>query len=336
MGVIPLCDSCRQHDENKYPHSPDVLERETSDNGFSKGWGMHFLPSEKYWIDSHCHLEEAEEDDLRGLVDHHLKNLQVHNIKQMVTILPMDGDRTPEEHIHPKIWNNKHCLWLKHIHYRRPDLQLLRKGLESGIRGIKLHNRYLIMEGAAHDLWLSKEWESMFQIMEARKVPVLWHVTQRLTGSPYTNGLKNLFWKKGHRKGITYTNEDLVKVFLQVVEAYPDISFIAAHQLHLGWDRLAGLFEQYGNLFIDTSVGCYVRKHDEIYDHDREYIRDYFIRYSERILFGTDLMIRKDNSPLYIASTYEGHINFIKQLRLPYDVLQQISHGNAERLFGMK
>ena len=29
------------HDERLYPHSPDVLERATSDNGFSDGWGLH-------------------------------------------------------------------------------------------------------------------------------------------------------------------------------------------------------------------------------------------------------------------------------------------------------
>jgi hypothetical protein len=45
-------------------HSPDVLERDTVDNGFSTGWGMHFQPKEDFWVDAHCQLEATDEHEI--------------------------------------------------------------------------------------------------------------------------------------------------------------------------------------------------------------------------------------------------------------------------------
>ena len=56
-----------QFDETDQPYSPDVLERETADNGFSSGWGFHFQPSEKYWID--CHVHARRMPNLQEYVD---------------------------------------------------------------------------------------------------------------------------------------------------------------------------------------------------------------------------------------------------------------------------
>jgi hypothetical protein len=44
--------------EQLFPHSPDVKERLTSDEGFSAGWGMHFKPVEKCWLDIHTHIRK--------------------------------------------------------------------------------------------------------------------------------------------------------------------------------------------------------------------------------------------------------------------------------------
>lgn len=40
-----------------HPHSPDIEERNTLDNGFSNGLGFHFQPNEAYWLDCHNHME---------------------------------------------------------------------------------------------------------------------------------------------------------------------------------------------------------------------------------------------------------------------------------------
>ena len=38
------------NDASDYIHSPFVALRDTIDNGFSGGWGLHFQPSEEYWL----------------------------------------------------------------------------------------------------------------------------------------------------------------------------------------------------------------------------------------------------------------------------------------------
>lgn len=330
--------------ESIFPHSQDVIERNTSDGAFSSGWGMHFMPVERYWLDVHTHIEEKNPVKLRSIISDYLSKTGTRNVKSMAVILPMLDEMTHKSE-NPCIQNsddlknyisllnkNENQFLMLYMDYKSPDVKLLEEAVRLGIRGIKLHNAGMIIEGGDHNIWLSKEWKAVFKAIEKHKLPVLWHVTQRLTDSPYVGGGRNSYWEEGWKKGIKYTNEDLLQVYLKVVEEFPGISFISAHQLHLGWDRLSALFEQHNNLFTDTSVGCFVRNHDEIYDTDREYLRNIFLKYNDRILFATDIIIREDRME-GCNDLYDGHIRFIRQLRLPDYVLQKISHENAERIF---
>jgi predicted TIM-barrel fold metal-dependent hydrolase len=292
---------------------------------------MHFLPLAKYWIDAHCHIEDLDKEELATIIEGMYNRLEYFKIKRQISILPMKEFQI--DGFLDKPFDIKNNSLLMYLEYKNPDISLMEKGIKAGICGIKLHNAYMIMDGADHTLWLTDEWKAVFAFLEKNRLPILWHVTQRLTDSPYTNGSRNMYWRKGWKKGVVYTNEDLLGIFLKIVESYPGINFIAAHQLHLGWERLSGLFDKYENLYTDTSIGCFVRQEDCIYDFDRDYLREYFIKYSKRILFGTDLIISKRSSDDEIKNIYRGHISFIKQLRLPSDALQSISHENALSLF---
>src|SRR5476649_972839 len=57
------------HNETLSPHAPDVLERETSDDGFSAGWGLHHLPAERYIIDCHTHMWATTAASVQRWVD---------------------------------------------------------------------------------------------------------------------------------------------------------------------------------------------------------------------------------------------------------------------------
>ena len=341
----------RNDAEYLYPHSRDVIERETSDNGFSKGWGMHFLPTAEYWFDVHTHVYEKKEN-IREAIDEHLTRVKDRKV-QRLSVIPIASAAKDGKSIDTDMFScymNKkdlscyleEILGIKcasailYLHYTNPDIELIETAADMGISGIKLHNAWMIMDGADRQIWLSDEWDKAFQLMGRLKLPVLWHVTQRLTDSPYTEGGRNSYWKEGWEKGVRYTNEDLLQIYLKVVGKYPDVNFISAHQLHIGWERLTELFDQYPNLYTDTTVGCFVRKDDEMYDIDRNYLRDVFIRYSDRILFGTDTFTKRQNEVKYLEDSYDGHIRFIKQLNLPGEALQKISHENAERLYPRK
>ena len=53
--------------EYLYPHASDVYERKTLDNGFSDGWGMHFIPITDKWINCHTHVLYKSNDDINNI-----------------------------------------------------------------------------------------------------------------------------------------------------------------------------------------------------------------------------------------------------------------------------
>lgn len=323
--------AARPKDDARYPHAPDVIERDTADQGFSRGWGVHFQPSPACWYDAHVHFSMKKQSSPLQ-IEVYQSSMKAYPVTKAAVILPMSRSRKAGISLPAAPAGDLQLAWYLYMDYRNPDPDRLREGIRAGIRGIKLHNAMIITDGADPRCWLSEEWRQVFDLLEQHRLPVLWHVTQRLTDSPYTGGKRNLYWETGWKKGVSYTNQDLLDIFIEVVRKYPGINFIAAHQLHLGWPHLAALFDTCANLYTDTSVGCFVREFDALYDPDREWIRSFFIEYSRRILFGTDFIMPATPSEASIRRIYDGHIRFIRQLRLPEDVLQLVSHQNAERI----
>lgn len=321
-----------------YPHSPDVLERETSDNGFSRGWGSHFQNSERYWIDCHVHASSIG-TDLRQCLNEWF-NWSVAWRQSKLIIL--DGHpRSPKtkvsyEELAAVAKEDSRMAFLYYPGLDNTEVEPLEHALELGARGLKLWSPELVIQGRRHDEFEEPKWDGVFRIVNDRQLPIVWHVTQRLSSSPYTGGGLNAYWSEGWKKGVKYSNEDLLQSFLHIAESYPEGHFIGAHQLHVGWERLEEIFEKYPNVYIDTSIGCFVRWGDIIYPEDQRKLRDFFIKYTDRILFGTDIGIGKGRHTETERLSLMGHILFIRQLCLPYNELQKVSHKNAERLFHLE
>ena len=110
----------------------------------------------------------------------------------------------------------------------------------------------------------------------------------------------------------------------------------AVKQRHVGWDRLEEIFEEHPNVYIDTSIGCFLRHGDVMYPEDLKKLRNFFIKYSDRILFGTDISVGEGQHKETNHLSLVGHTNFIRHLRLPYEDLQKISHENSEKLFKLE
>lgn len=333
----------------QYYHSPDVLERETSDGGFSRGWGMHFVPAEEYWTDFHTHLETENSNDSTKALQIFKDVADRRNVKYTAVIIrniPLHNGEKPDGSFLKTalrdiatVRETDGLIPMLYIDYRDAcegtGADIIDEAAEAGVKALKLHNAPIIVEGADHRGWLSDEWGKVFERIGKYRLPVLWHVTQRLTDSPYTGGGRNTYWKDGWLKGVKYSNQDLLEVFLEVVGRFPGISFVGAHQLHMGWEQVGELFEKYPNLLVDTSCGCIVREFDRISRPDSDYIREFFVKYDKRLLFGTDTLIRTENSGHYVDANFAEHMRFIKQLELPYDGLQSVTHGNFEKLMGL-
>lgn len=340
--------------ENKeiYPHSPDVEERLTSDGGFSAGWGLHFPTCEDYWFEAHVHYgdEDGGKSSIQNSLESHAEILNEFNVKKSLIIFKTYDKETgwsPDEDNNLNFFSidqiqenakffkeQKRFFWSPWIRYNDPNLSLLDKCIEAGASCIKLHNANIIVDGEDPNCWYLEKWHEMFKRIDKSGLPILWHVTQRLTACPYRGMGANSYWKEGIPKGVKYTNQDLLDIFIDIVEKYPNINFIGAHQLHIGYDRLGELFDKYLNLYIDTSIGCFLRLNDDFYSKDKEYLREFFIKYYNRFLFATDVYYKTPHMEDWkFKNEYLGHMRFINKLNLPNHVLQAISHENAEKLY---
>ncbi len=319
------------NDEALYPHSPDIAERTRLDGGFSQGWGLHFQPNEAYWLDCHGHLgKDTTQAQLACMLDEWFAALDAYRLGRIMVIV-----KNPEafQACRDVAARDARFSWIVRMFHDQPDIDLLRRALDHGARGVKLHNAPLMSGKDRPDIWLSDDWSRIFQLLAQANYPVLWHVTQRVSASPYHGGRANSYWQDGAKNNGVVTNEKLLQVFLQVIRQYPQIPFIGAHQLHVGLERLAGILAENPNLLIDTSCGFVTRWADVLYDHDRDVLRKFFLAHPDRILFGTDASLSAGGTDTWMIQAFLNHARFINQLRLPDAVLQKVAHANAERIF---
>ncbi len=322
------------YNDDLHPHSPYIEIRSRIDNGFSKGWGFHFQPSEEYWVDCHNHLEGIKtHSDVYKLIDRWFSELDAFRLGKVLVI---GSDPELFEILGDMGKQDKRISWLVSIPCEKPNVEVLNSAIENGAIGLKLHNASIMKGLADYKIWLNDQWSRIFELAEKKHIPVLWHVTQRVSKSPYHGGGENSYWSESKEKNIAFNNEDLLKVTIKVLELFPDLKIIGAHQLHMGLERLSDLFGRYKNLYIDTSCGFFLRWADQLYDEDREVYRKFFDRYQDKILFGSDSSLVPGGIDEYLIQSFLCHTRFINQLRLSYKTLQKVSHGNAEKLFNLE
>ena len=324
------------NDASDYIHSPFVALRDTIDNGFSGGWGLHFQPSEEYWLDCHNHLESGKSyEEISEMLSKWFSELDAYRLERVLVI---SKDVNSFSVLKDLSQMNERFEWLYYHEVDKgpPDPDLFRSALNHGAVGFKLHNAPIMKGLAEPEIWLNEAWSQIFELASERNIPLLWHVTQRVSASPYHGGGENSYWQEGWQRGIKFNNQDLLDIFLKVLRNYPDLKVVGAHQLHVGLDKLRQLLKDYSNLYIDTSCGFFLRWADILYEPDRKILRDFCIEFQDRILFGSDCALVPGGIDRYLIESFLGHARFINQLRLPYDVLNKIAHKNSEKVFNLQ
>ncbi len=71
------------------PYSPYIKDRQTLDDGFSKGWGFHFLPSEEYVIDchTHCQIPSGKKEDIIHALDRWFFYTEAYRQQKLVALV---------------------------------------------------------------------------------------------------------------------------------------------------------------------------------------------------------------------------------------------------------
>jgi hypothetical protein len=314
-------------------------------------------------IDAHMHLrsygndfvEQAKEDNFKGvtiLVDsrpiqpqfefsaHHVKR-HPQRIK-FATTFAIEGWDDPD-------WLEKTMAWL--------DSQL-----KAGAVAVKVwKNVGMVYRDRNNNLVRidDPKFDPLFKWLAERKVPLIGHL-----GEPKncwlpleemtTNNDRNYFSKNPqfhmylHPELPSY--EDHIAARDRMLEKNPDLIFIGAHLASLEWDvdEVAKRLDRFPNMAVDIA-----ERTGQLFDQtslDREKVRNFFIKYQDRILYATDVIdYGEANAPDYRKKLHDmwyldwryfttddkltSHLinREFQGLKLPKEVVDKLYFGNAKK-----
>lgn len=202
-----------------------------------------------------------------------------------------------------------------------------------------------------------KRYSLYFRHLSETKFPLLFHV-----GDPEEFWDPNHQWSKSmgwnYSSGDYPTLNSLYRQIDKVLENNPELVVIFAHFFFLGknLDKADKYFTKFPNVHFDVTPGA------EMYyqfSEDVERTRNFFIKWQDRILFGTDLAIHRIVTEEHLEGycktirrlkkffetseeidCFGGRPEFnvsggqIKGINLPKEVYEKIYHKNFEKIFG--
>jgi len=151
------------------------------------------------------------------------------------------------------------------------------------------------------------------------------------------------------------SHADLMGARDRFVAAHRQLKFVGAHMASLEYDVdvLAKFLETYPNATVDLAARMSQVQHQSLRDRDK--VRDFFIRYQDRLLYGTDLTQEPQADPAafeaearafwrsdwrYLATDQSQRVDILKAdvpgLALPRAVIDKLYYRNAIRVFGLK
>ena len=315
---------------------PDNHERENGDNGFSRGFGNTNHPYSFDWFDSHMHLASShypnklKKMEIQEVVDRWFKLVGEYHSSRMILLDPyletMEWAKDdPRVYV---FW------WMKWGQSDQlPEVQ--RRVDEGLIQGLKLHTGGIRgKDGTDYRIMASPGWQKIYSWCDKNDLPVLIHLNQHWGDHRYAYGIgSKKFWERAD-----YTNQELLDFFLtEMVAKYPNVKWIMAHMNFQGIESLSRLFDKYPNLYVDTSIGMFLRQYDYLTPQEVGPYREFCIKYADRLMFGTDAFAfhpLESKYPDHIRNWWLPHYIFIMQLRLPQQTLDLITHGTAEKVLG--
>jgi predicted TIM-barrel fold metal-dependent hydrolase len=132
----------------------------------------------------------------------------------------------------------------------------------------------------------------------------------------------------------------------------PDLHFIGAHLASLEWsvDELAAFLDRFPNATVDMAARMGQLQAQSQQDRDR--VRNFLIRYQDRVMYASDLGQEGDSDPVSVAA--EVHERWLadwrylasdevltspdiagsfRGLRLPREIIDKIYYANAHAVF---
>jgi len=196
--------------------------------------------------------------------------------------------------------------------------------------------------------------DAVFAMLAERKIPVIGHLGEpRNCWLPLeemtTNGNRNYF--KNNPQYHMYLHpefpsyEDQIAARDNLLRKNPDLRYIGAHLGSQEWsvDELSRSFDSFPNMAVDLSA-----RMDHLFiqtSQDREKVRNFFIRYQDRLIYGTDTGDRGSGEKEQLCKRmhdkwYQDWCYFVSEtemkvedknfngLKLPKEIVDKIYRGN--------
>lgn len=135
-------------------------------------------------------------------------------------------------------------------------------------------------------------WDPYFAYVEENKIPIVWHVNdpeEFWSDELVPDWARRSGWYYG--EGDWINNEDQYRQIDNVLRRHPNLTIIFAHFYFLSaqLDRLGEIFDRCPNVGVDITPGI------ELFTNmssNIEKAREFFIKYQDRIFYGTDISRR--------------------------------------------
>ena len=153
--------------------------------------------------------------------------------------------------------------------------------------------------------------------------------------------------------------EDQIRARDNFVAAHPGLRFVGAHlgSLEYDVDRIAAFLDRFPNANVDMAARMSQVQYQSVRDYDK--VRKFFIKYQDRLLYGTDLSLNPDEDQTdeqkaefkrsahetwtqdwrYLATPESQRVDMIKAdvpgLALPRVVIDKVYYSNAVRAFAL-
>jgi len=202
--------------------------------------------------------------------------------------------------------------------------------------------------------------DPIYRRLAATSVPMIMHIGEPLAcwlpidvPSPHQGYYRDHPEWHMHGRNDEPTHAELIAARDRVLERYPDLRVVGAHLGSLEHDvtEVARRLDRYPNLAVDISARL-----QDLMAQDPDLVRDFFISYPDRIIFGTDVVskVRSSRQPSdrrtelhrTLRETYARYWTYLetdnvlefdgsssRSLRLPHDVLDRVYVENAREWF---
>ncbi|WP_020528246.1 amidohydrolase family protein [Flexithrix dorotheae] len=244
------------------------------------------------------------------------------------------------------------------------QLQMLDSAINNGARAVKVwKNIGMVYRDKDGELIMvdNPKLDPIFQMLADRKIPVIGHLGEPkncwLPLNEMTTNNDSTYYAS-HPQYHMFLHPELPSYEDQIVardkmlEKNPNLIFIGAHLGSMEWDvdEIAKRLDKFPNMAVETAA----RMGQVFYQthHDREKVRDFFIKYHDRVLYATDLgdSGKREVNDLheYLHNTWLRDWRFFvtdeemtsdlvdepfQGLKLPKEIVDDIYLHNAQKWF---